>query len=569
MARKGLKAPKPDKTSEAEKISKEISELRDRLESLESIIMVEQAGRLELKKALEELAVPAPPVEVEDLRERIRVLEVFKSEATDLVKSLDEKIGRVVEVPTKVVSDVELLKRSLDSTVKRVIATEKIPEKILEESKKNLAMINEKIDGVEKFITNLNKKIDTLESVSGENIKKFSELSDLLSKLSEERKRDIDETRKRIDELKKSVKFVPRLKNEVEEKIRTAEEIEREVRKRMEEIEAVDVTKIERKISGIESRIKEESRKEVVGMGGRISIVEKNITQLLGKVNMIVDLDKRVNSLEGISKENKGKISKLEDGLKVLPTLSREIELLKGNLSGITPQVSVLSKDIESLKGSLSENVAQIKNLDKSVKTFGEEIKKLAVSTKEIEEIRKNIEVVDKDLKENSNRLRFTEEEMKKIGSKVEGLEKVRVEMTTLSKEIESLRTSLSENVSLMKGIDSRIDGLEKVRLVEIGKSLEGVTKRLKAAEDEIKKTIAEVKKVKKVEPEEIKKVIDSIRAETGKSIDEVKTLMSSTISPLDSQLRSLSERIILLETRIGTLERLFAKKAAEPVVIE
>jgi len=82
-------AEKPEKEEEKEEITpKVIKELQERLESLENLIMVEEVARVELKKALEELSLPKPPVEVEELKNKIKELETFKSESRRFIKSL-------------------------------------------------------------------------------------------------------------------------------------------------------------------------------------------------------------------------------------------------------------------------------------------------------------------------------------------------------------------------------------------------------------------------------------------------------------------------------------------------
>lgn len=372
-----------------------ISSLQQRIEDLEDLIMVEQAGILELKKMMEEQAQPtvtpgveekikkleaeiessmqkAPPssVEIETLREKVSDVEgkfySVISSVESSIKNINEDVKNLKERPAPKAgvdfdlfsSKIENLKRSLDDVLKKKLEIdmkisefdqkfeiiedkirESFSERILDEmklSKRELVAINARTDSLERVIRDVISTIEKLESGVGklESIEKVT----LLGK-------DID---KKIQRFKFIEEEVTRLSTRIES-------IYDSIDKRLDKIRGVD-----EKFSEVKQVIDKLSKE-----------IDSNKIQILdrAKKDDIEDIRSKLSRIErGAAKEDVMKTveSYMSDMGDMVNSVKREVdEKISGMRSFMEPQFS--GDDIKSLIEKMVTLEVRIRTLENSL----------------------------------------------------------------------------------------------------------------------------------------------------------------------------------------------------------
>ncbi len=397
-----------------------ISELSQRVEDVEDLAMVEQAGIIELKKVLgekpkEEVEVPsgledrikkiegelsgasattpATPVEMESLYKKLeeseRQLISLQQEVENLNKTSEEKLQEIekrlhIVKPTvdfdlitarfnSLRSDIDSMnKKKFEMDIKLAEFEKKfemvdsrlrgsLAEGMTEEiktSRKDLLSTNIRIDSLERVSRNLISQVDNVEN----SLKKF-ESFEKMSFLSKEVEEKIERFKFIEGEMKRLSSRVEMMYQNIDERLDRVKDVER----RMPEISDMlvkvnkDMDKI--RIDMMDRTTKEELSRRLGEFKGR---AEKEfpaniINQIRTFDKMLNDMEKRVNTIEGTYKKEGApdlvdRISRLEEGQKIFERRILKGTFLDEQIKEFVGKIMLLESRLVAVEGMLRES---------------------------------------------------------------------------------------------------------------------------------------------------------------------------------------------------------------------
>jgi chromosome segregation ATPase len=434
-----------------------IPELKQKIDDIEDLIMVEQAAILELKKMLEseKPAVPedlekrigdieanvqnavnktdldariediekelasqtkqTTPVEIEELYNKISQIETgmsdLKTRSENFSKEFDERIGEVIERPT----------RSKQSAIDIDLLSSKI-----EAVKENLDKISRSRLDLELKISEITKKMEIMEKNIGRSPEQV-----IIGGLKMNRK-EIVAAHARIDS------------------------IERVARELM-----ADVQNFEKSISGFESL-------------KRISLLGKNIDDNLEKTKFIEDEVKRLQSrIQNIYDDIDKRIDKMHDLEKKysddIPNLMETVETNKSQIEDMEKRIHNLGRQntgdarhqIESMHFALNRLNGKIASLEKIKPVF----------ENRLIEIRKGLyPMINEGLRPIHKRIEFFEKKMKETKTSEIGkiLTDMTMKMAVIENKVDSLEKGNENNMEKFRTIiREKIGGMKDSSIMD------------------------------------------------------------------------------------------------------
>jgi chromosome segregation ATPase len=384
---------------------KELVDLKTRVEDLEDLIMVEQAGIVELKKLLEDVVSRPTPSIPEDLEEKL--------------KSLEEKISSTLESISKIEGDMNKIKE-------KITTLEKKPplQPFIEEIKKienNFLITSAKVGAVESNIT----------SLKGEINKKISEVEKKIETL---KKKPLPEPF--LDEFK-------RLENSflmIDTRISSLEKMIKDLSQEMSKVRPIseEIKKIENnflitsaKVDSIEKFVKDFTA-EVNKIKPELEKVSEGLKSKIEEAKMI---EKKLESFYSEVREKVGIIDRAENIVK--------------SWEGILENFSMFEGRISAIQKYIDENLTRIKN----------EIEKLSEKIEGVLTIKQTISELA--LKEIEKRFSGLEERNRKKLEEIASIVERRVIENRAT--IGGINAQIDELINRVIDLESKIAAMEKI----------------------------------------------------------------------------------------------------------
>jgi chromosome segregation ATPase len=365
------------------------------------------------------------------------------------------------------------------------------------------------------------------------------------------------------------------------------------------------------------SRLSDELRAEVFSRGETVkelgSSIEELRSRLDGVASSLGEMEKRIGGLEGLRKEVRAELGKalksISARLKELEAIPASVPELREALKSAEGEIGKVKAGIASLRRALNEISETVKGLEGIEARLRDELDVLVgkgldrsrrelldVVEKKVEPLSKRIASVEgayNKLKEELGRLR--PEEVERMSS---ALASLRTEHAKLAEEVKGFKpeeielrfASLREELKKgLKGAEKRLKAMPRemgTRLKEISdkiglvsseleklkklrpEELEEMRAALKEVRDRCKKLAEEIKGLR---PDEIEKRFASLREELKKGLKGLEERMKAIPLPVvtEAQIREITDRIILLESRLAALEKSLEEAKIRPIIIE
>lgn len=306
-----------------------VPDLKQKVDDVEDLIMVEQAGILELKKMLEE-SKPEKPAIPEDLEGRLKTIE-------DNIPNLVEKI------------DLESRLEDMQKEQKEVSPKEIKPAPVEIESLYN------KITQLETSLSALKSQTDNISKELYEKVKEIS----LKATEFKQPTIDLDLLSSKIESGKRSVDELSKKKIELDLKIE-------EISKKMEILEnSMGESPKQELVDGLKL-----NRREIVATNARIDSLERVARELMGDVQNFGKSVKNFESIEKISLLSKN----IEEKLERSKFIEEEIKRLASKVEMIYDEIDKRLEKVRGLEKDYSENIS---NLVESTESNKKEIIKI------------------------------------------------------------------------------------------------------------------------------------------------------------------------------------------------
>ncbi|MEM5772885.1 MAG: hypothetical protein QXL86_01510 [Candidatus Aenigmatarchaeota archaeon] len=521
-----------------------IHEIKERLDELEDLIMVENLGGVELKKLLETLESRTTETSQRTiaLSKEIKNFEAILPQI-EQIKNLEEEIK-------KLASKIGLFESSI---------IKKIEEEIVEIKDKNAQLaLKEDLKKVEKEIERINEKIAGIllptEQILelGDKILALEEKMRLLEGLKE----DFAPIKTEIIKLREKTKFlessipgekVGRIEEEfleLKEKVSQAMFRIEELSSRPEIPEIVEkrVSKLEEKVSTLSTEtmkslkevIKPEFEEKINFMSNEVKKLEEEIEIVKSKIeNLPIPikevgmLEEKVNELENRAEE----ITKLKgefepEIVKLKEELKEMEEKIKSIFSKLS-EINQLKEKTEKIEPSL------LKKVEENISGLRDKLNEIENRTKQIEEISKSLISIEEKMIELREKIRLTESSVNKnVDEKISVLPLLSEQVLSLSEAFSKVKEEIDE----FKSRTEQIVGLQN--------EVKRLNERIKPLETQVIQRVASE--------------ISDLRAETSKEIKDIKDKISGIIATkseidikfLSSRLNSLKENVDYLLNR-------------------
>lgn len=398
---------------ESVKVSKarEISELAQRVEDIEDLIMVEQAGIVELQKmmqAAEERFLAASKMpknlkkRVEEMEGIIKELEPVKDQF-DIIKNgvdaLKNKLNAIEKnMETGVSANIDFLTSRIDALKKNLaeLRNESVETKLkiegleksiaglensmagatpaglnekLDITRKELRMLGAKLESVETVIKEITVKVDELEVEQKkfgsfkelsifrkeieDKVEEFKSLKNELSKMSSRMEMLYSETDKKVGKLKDLEKGYEKLSNDI---LALAKEVDKNRITFLSAVKKDELSKLlDARLEEMNARFEEIEKK-------RIKPITDSLDELYGRhvkleeeiKNKIVNLDK----IKSTAEEAKALALATESGVKNVASLEKIVSDMRSKIQTIEENIS---KKMETLKATIDTKIGELK----------------------------------------------------------------------------------------------------------------------------------------------------------------------------------------------------------------
>ena len=353
--------------------------LDQRIESLEDMIMVEQAAVLELKRVMEGVDQSFRGVaslrDVEDMRERVRRVENLAraaAEMTDLpadlseetrqrIKSVEDNVAELMDKSVEVVSPMEVaeMRRSLGNIDERVTLMrmsvddlKRNIDKRVQDGIKGAQITTADFGFISTKINSLKTAIDILSDKRIENEMKITALEQRLANVHAGEGGDSPLSEKMIDELRTMKRDVEGAKLRMD----SVERVVQETAKTAHDAEAAS-RRFEgfEKLSGLQAEIDDKLR--------QFRFVQDELGRLSNRIEMMYEgVEKRFSELRGAERE-------MHDMGRAFTEARKEIEAVKLGLrrAASKEEVAGMAADVEvarAMEAKVDELASAVRKID-------------------------------------------------------------------------------------------------------------------------------------------------------------------------------------------------------------
>jgi chromosome segregation ATPase len=405
-----------------------ISPLQQKIDDLEDLIMVEQAGVVELKKMMEEAKLKFGQA----------------SDLTSVVSKLNERLAFIekeaLSLKQKIVPKTELEDRIRKMQTDISSVSVRSPPTSLE------------MESLHKNFEDLNNQLTSFSSRTENNLKGlFDKIKEMESKQSIQRPGiDFDLLSSKIESLRISLDSI--IKKKIEMDLKMAE--------------------FEKKFEIIESRIRESisesimdemknNRKDLMTTNIRVESLERVFRELLSSIQNLENSMKKFESLEKITflgKDIENKIEKFKFIEEEMKRLSSKVELMYGDIEKRLMVMSGLERNVPKL----NERISSLqKEFDKARIDIGNKVGNDSIKVLEGRIDERSNEIRNR-LIDFNNRIQSTESMLAKTNEKVNAVDNnYRNAIQGMKKvEVKQSPQELKQVVEILKNNDSRISGI-------------------------------------------------------------------------------------------------------------
>ncbi|MEM5797388.1 MAG: hypothetical protein QXD72_01810 [Candidatus Aenigmatarchaeota archaeon] len=532
-----------------------LDDLKQRLDDVEDLVMVENAGIIELKKMLEGIQDATQTKELsEELKGKVE-------ELTSKITSLEEKVSTPApQVDTTQIEELktnfENLKAEVEEKLSEVKTTTPSVDLVTNEIRREItrsvdwlkteviSIVEERSTSLEKQVAEITEKLSKLPSPD--------ELTSVVEGFANSFKtfRSSIETRLQTEENKMEERWAM-----VEDKMTLLTNLS----KTMEEFKADTEMKrraLETMISSLEEKL-------------RMPLHERAVRELEKIRNDWIVNNARIDTIETLIKSFERQVENLRPAFKKLETFDKLV----------------------NLNEEISQKIEKMKEYYEAVEQFSKKA--------EIVQLREKLKVFEERVEEIKSHIIESVTQNKKIEEYVE--DKVQKEMKRLKTDVESMITSLQDDMSVFQGnlmsleqgqldITAAVANLQesKIDVDKKFKSVETEIESLKPAKQELINLKTELARMKKepIDLREIIKKIDSLEADlkaikslksedkTNELVNKIKELERKidliALPTYDEQITELLNRIVFLESRITAVEGILQDiPRYSPIVVE
>jgi len=582
-----------------------INAIKERLDELEDLVMVENLGEIELKRFFENIESKTNDLsqktnyfseelkKIETLETKIEQIKNLEEEIvklkekvepieTSILKNLKEEIADLKEKSEKLAlkEDLEKIEKNVKEIDEKIsgifIPTQEIinlADKVLalEGKIKLLEDFKEDFDPIRSEIIKLKEKLSFFDVSSLEKISKlekdFIELDKKISQLAlkTEELASKPETseilNKKIEELEEKINLIPKdnlekfenvMKQEMEEKIKAIrDDIEKnenkidDLNKKFETLSMPnpEIVKLDEKLNQLNLKIE-----DVEKIKGEIDAIKKEIETLESSILKKVNEDSSTfkNNVEEKLKLIEGKNSELNEKLKSMETsLSKNVEEKISSLSSFSEKISSLSEELSKLKeenSNFGKRIEQISNIENEIKSLNERIKLLEG------------QIIQRVASEISDLRMETSGEIKEIKDKISGITatKSEIDIKFLSSRLNSLKENVDYLLNRKVEFDMKLDDFQKAltKLAEKVEDIESMSFATTTVEERIRALEEKMEKM----PDEIFNNLKNAISQLP-SVRQQKFKAETEKPDLDSDIKKLLEKLSFLESKIMSLE--------------
>jgi len=585
-----------------------IDAIKERMDELEDLVMVENLGEIELKRFLENIEsktnelsektasfseelekikdLGAKIEEIKKLEEEIKKLnERLEPIETSTLKKLEEEISFLKEKNEKLAlkEDLEKIEKNIKEVNEKMVGILTPTQEIIDMADKILALEG-KIKVLEDFredfypirseIIKLKERLSLFDFSSLEKINKlekdFTELNEKISQLVlkieklKSKPEVYENLDKRMSDLEDKIKILQEetfgkigdvVKKETEEKINAMKE---------------DLKRVMNEVENLSKRFESLSipSPEIEKLGERLNQLDlkiENIEKFTGEFDLI---KKEIGAIEpsilkkmGESLSNfKNKIDLIEEKVKTVDEKNSELnEKLKSTEISISKNIEEKISSFSSISEKISSLSEELSKLKEESSSLGTKVEQTAILENEVKRLNERIrllegQIIQRVASEISDLRTETSGEIKEIKDKISGIiaTKSEIDIKFLSSRLNSLKENVDYLLNRKAEFDMKLENL-KMALTKLAEKVEELANMPPA-------TVSVEERIKTLE-ERIEKMPDEIFNNFKNAILQLpsskqqKVKIETEKSDLDSDIKRLLEKLSFLESKIMSLE--------------
>jgi len=500
--------------------SQPTSSLQQRIDDIEDLIMVEQAGILELKKMMEEAKE----------KEKIPDMSSIVSKSNERIDSIEKEVSAIKQkiIPK---TEVEDKIRKLENDVSAISI--KSPPTSLE------------METLHKNFEDLSSQFRSFSSRTENSLKGlYEKIKEIETKEPIRPGVDFDLLSSKIESLRISLDSMIKKKIEMDLKI----------------------VEIEMKFEIIENRIRE-------------SVSESIMDEIKSNRKDLMTTNIRVDSLERVCRELMGGVQNLENSIKKFESLER-VTLLNKDIEDkierfkfIEDDTKRLSSRVEMIYGDIQRKLMAMNNLERNVAKLNETISSM---TKEFN--KSKVEVANKVsvevIKNLENKLQNVGDSFNRVFDRINSIEQNKVNADSIKdigKRFDDIKNRIQATDDLFKRMNERMNIFEN----QYRNMIESTKKaKVEAKPEEFQRVLGTLRGHES-RLTGIYNQLSSMQSRVSNLEGSIQQKIIEAKSPniVDEQISELLNKIVFLESRLGAVESLMQKNQdvsrVQPVILE
>ncbi|MBI2542710.1 MAG: hypothetical protein HYW24_00795 [Candidatus Aenigmarchaeota archaeon] len=500
--------------------------VKQRVDDMEDLVMVENAGIIELKKMLEGMQAGSQLVPaVEELKGRLNALEEKISNTQPDTANIDE-----------IKNSFESLKTEIDAKLSEIRTSAPNVENVNDEMRAELnksvdwmknevtSLVEQRTTSIEKQLADVNQKVSSLPSPE--------ELNGVVEGMTNSFKsfKGSLETRFQTEQNKLEQRWAS-----VEDKVMSSSDL----LKTMEEFKAdLDMKRraLEVTIDSIEEKL-------------RLPMHERAVRELEKIRNDWIINNSRVDSLETIVKSFSSQIETLRPSMKKMETFDKILDL-HTEITRKHEEMKRLHDSAERIAGRL-ESV----DIEKETRKFEEKIKNISkdieYATRLPEKLESDMKIMQEDMSVLQGNLMALEQKSTNFDNFADDLRKTRMNTEKRLRENEEMSGVMKNDLD---GIKNSLKKQQKGDMTEVVKKIEGLE--------------ADIQGVKSLIPE---KSEDKSELELAVTVQELqRKIERMEATSFSDQISELINRLVFVESRIVALEVMIQNMPRySPIIVE
>ncbi len=389
---------------------KELELDKERMEELEDLILIEQAGIIELKKILQNLNKEfKSSVSKEDVS-------IIKSRVKR-IENLARAAAQMVDITAELPEEGKIRLKKLEKVVAELKSrpTLEIDSMELADIQRDMNVLGRNFESMQKTITELESNIDT--KIRGH------------IKGSQIQTADFDYVNSKLKSIRSAIETMDDKHNKTNLKISSLEQ-------KIDSMEKTGGGKVPKKLL----EVVKDSRKGLEVMKTRVDSVERVVSELSKDVNEVERVAKRFEGFE--------KLTALEDEV---DKKLQQFRFMKDEIKSLSNRVEIIYDDLDGRLNKIKGIEREVKHLDEIVKDVKTDMNQMAFSVKKARKTEDDVESL--------------RNEIDKLGEKVNRIPVKRDTGTKspgMAKEMTSINDRLTKLERVIKKMGESVDNIPK-----------------------------------------------------------------------------------------------------------